>query len=92
MAMPFFNSTGTIGVIYTAFTQNVSGSELLTLVGIIILIVLFFLMFRIPVEATVVLVLPIVLIFMAFSGNILPLGLAFLLYVGGLLAKNWLIG
>jgi hypothetical protein len=90
--MPFINDTGTIGVIYTAFTQNVTGSEVLTLIGIIIMLVLFFMMFRLPVEATIVLVLPIVLIFMAFSGNILPLGLAFLLYVGGLLAKNWLIG
>lgn len=87
----FMNQSGTIGVIFTAFTLNVSGSEFVTLLGIIVFLLALFFMFRIPVEATIILILPIFLIFMAFSGEFLGLGLAFLMYLGFLLAKNYFI-
>lgn len=86
----FVNYTGTIGVIYSAFTQNVTGSEFLTLLGIIIMIMLFFMLFRIPIEATAILILPIVIIFMSFSSDILGIGLALLMYLGLLFAKNFI--
>jgi len=48
----FINQTGTIGTIYNSAVTNITGSEFLALLGIIILIILFFLMFGLPIEVT----------------------------------------
>jgi len=86
-----FNETGTIGIILKAATMNITGSEFLTYLGIILLVITFFLIFRIPIEATAVLIMPLLLVLMAFSGNLLAIGGAFLIYLGILLAKNFII-
>lgn len=89
--MSFVNETGTIGVIYNAINQNITGSAFLTLLCIIALVMLFFMAFHLPLEATAILVLPMLLTFMAFEESLFTLGGVFLIYMGVLLAKNWLI-
>jgi hypothetical protein len=90
--MVFINQTGTIGLIYTSFTTNVTGSEFLTLLGLIILIILFFAMFKMPMEASLILALPMLLIAMAYTSDIFAVGGVVLIYLGILFAKNLPIG
>lgn len=90
-ATTFINHTGTIGIIYDSATQNITGSEFLTLLGLIVMIIIFFLMFRIPVELTAIFVLPLLMIFMAYSNNFFAIGGVFLIYLGMLVAKNYFI-
>ena len=87
----FINESGTIGIIFTSFTNNVSGSSYLTLMSIILLVIVFFMIFRLPVEATAILILPMILIFVAYSGDLIGIGMVALLYVGFLFAKNFII-
>jgi len=87
----FINETGTIGIIYNAVTTNITGSDFITLLGLTIMILLFFMTFRIPIEVSAVLILPMLLIFMAFNNNIVAVGSIVLIYLGFLLAKNFFI-
>lgn len=87
----FINQTGTIGVIYTSATQNITGSELLTLLGLIIMIMLFFVMFGLPIEATLILIMPMLITYGVYAQDLIGfLGLT-LLYLGILFAKNFFI-
>ena len=84
----FINQTGTIGVIMGAVTNNITGSYFITLLGLMVIILLFFMVFRLPVEATVIFILPLCLVFMAFYGEFLVIGGLLLMYLGFLIAKN----
>lgn len=85
----YINMTGSIGNIYSGITYNITGSEFLTLLFIIILIMLFFMMFRIPVELSSVLILPLLIVVMAYSGEFFAITGLILIYLALLLAKNW---
>jgi hypothetical protein len=88
----FINQTGTLGVIYQAATQNITGSEFITLLGLIILIMAFFMMFGLPIETTTILILPMLIIFGVYSQELIAtLGLV-LIYLGIIFAKNFFIG
>lgn len=87
----FINHTGTIGIIYDAVNNNITGSEFITLLGLVMLFIIFFTMFRIPLELTAIFVLPMLLIFMAYSGNFFAIGGVFLIYLGMLVARNYFI-
>jgi len=87
--MVFINQTETVGIIYASFTQNVTGSEFLTLLGMLIMIILFFMVFKLPLEATLILALPMFLISLAYVGDIWAVGGVILMYLGLLFAKNF---
>jgi predicted RND superfamily exporter protein len=87
----FINETGTIGVIYNAVTNNITGSEFLTLLGLILIILLLFLTFRVPIEISAIIILPMLLIFMAFNNSIWAAGGLLLIYLGVLFFKNFFI-
>lgn len=87
----FINESGTIGIIFEAVTNNVTGSAYLTLLGFMIIIILFFMLFRVPIEFTAILILPMCIIFMSFFGEFLVIGLTLLMYIGLLIAKNFFI-
>ena len=87
----FINETGTIGIILEATRINITGSDFLTMLGLTIIIMTFFMLFRLPIEASAILVLPMLLVFMAFIPNIFALGGVILIYLGILLAKNYLL-
>lgn len=90
--MAFINTTGFIGSIFEAFTINISGSIFITLLAVFILIIGLMTMFRIPFEPILVLVLPMVLVFMAYSsGGFMAVGDVILMIIGVLLAKNWIV-
>ena len=89
MANLFMNNSGTIGVIYTAFTNNVTGSEFLTLLFIMIFVIGAFMIFRLPMEISILFTLPLVLIMAAYSGEFYAAVGLILLYAGVLLAKYY---
>lgn len=65
----FFNTSDFIGLIIINFTNNVSGDIFLTLLSLLFAIIMFFLALRIPLELTTILILPLLIIFMAYSGG-----------------------
>jgi len=90
--MVFLNTTGFIGEVFASFTTNVSGTTFLTLLAIMILLIGLFTMFRIPIEVTLILLVPVLIVFMAWSsGGFLAVGGVILLMLSVLLAKNWIV-
>lgn len=85
------NQTGTIGVIYNAVNYNVTGSEFLTMLLLILLCILFVALFRMPLEMSAFLVMPMLIVMMSFNSNLLAVGGAALVYIGVLIAKNWFL-
>lgn len=85
----YINMTGSLGTIYEGITYNITGSEFLTLFFIILLVMLFFMMFRIPIELSAVLILPLLIVVMAYSGEFFAITGLILIYLALLLAKNW---
>lgn len=84
----FINETGVIGQIFMYASTNLTGSLFLSLLGIIILIIAIFMLFRIPIEFIAILILPIMIVFMAYESQMLAITGAFILYMGFLTAKN----
>ena len=90
--MVFINSTVFIGEVFGGFTTYVSGNVNLTLLAVFILLVGLFMMFRIPIESILILILPVVIVFMAYaSGGFLAVGGVIIIMLGIILAKNWLV-
>ena len=93
MANPniFLNQTGIIGQAFNGLTNNVTGSVFLT--GLLILIVLMVIafMFRLPLELTVIFLIPIILVFMAFNTGWVAVGGLIFIYIAVILARNFFI-
>lgn len=89
--MAFINETGTIGVILTKFTTDVTGSLFMTMLVIVILLIALALMFRLPLAYTVPVILPLLIVFMAFTGSFLAIGGVMLIYVAVIFAKMFFI-
>lgn len=90
MAFLFLNQTGTIALIINSMTTNVTGSAFLTYFFIILFIVALAFAFRIPVEFTMILLLPLFIVLLAADdgSNYLQLGIAVIIYLGFILGKN----
>jgi len=90
--MGFLNTTGFLGEMFVSFTTHVTGTTFLTLLAIMILLIGLFTMFRIPIEVTLILLVPVLIVFMAWnSGGFLAVGGVILLMLSVLLAKNWIV-
>jgi len=87
----FLNETGFVGDILTGLTNNVTGSLFLTLLMIMLFFILMTLLFRFPIEFSLVLLLPLFLGFMAATSDFLALGGVVLIYLGIVFAKNFFI-
>lgn len=87
----FYNETGLLGQVIDGMTVNVTGSIFLTLLGLVILLVLFAVIFRIPIEFTAIFLMPLFFVLMAYrSADFYPIGGVFLIYLGILFAKNFI--
>lgn len=90
--MVFYSNSSFLGGLLEQFTINITGSLALTLIATFILLLGLFIMFRVPINIVLVLLLPVVLSFMAYeAGGFLAVGGVVLMFVGVLLAKSWLI-
>lgn len=88
--MFFINSSGTIGVILAAGAQNTTGDIVSTLLAIYLFLLIICLMFRVPIEFTIVIMLPLTIAIAAYYSNFLSLLIIMGIYLCTLLAKNWL--
>lgn len=89
MAAEFFcNPTEAFCVAIQSFTTDVTGSLFLTLLLIIFGMILVAALFRIPMEMTVILVLPTLIVFASFTNGFLSILGAALIYAGVIFAKN----
>ncbi len=90
--MVFFSNSSFMGGLLEQSTIHITGSLVLTLLATFILLFGLMMMFRIPVNISIILILPLVLSFMAYqAGGFLAVGGVILMLVGVLLAKNWII-
>lgn len=87
--MVFINSSGTLGTVFQYATTEVTGSLFLTLLGVVMILFLICFLFRIPIEFSAILVLPLLLGSMAYMQEFVAIGGVFLIYLGVILAKNF---
>lgn len=85
-------SNSTIGIIIAQASTNVTGSQFLTLFGIILAIIILAMAFRIPLEYTVILVFPVLVVFAAFDAGFMTIFGVALIYMAVLFANNYFIG
>lgn len=91
MVQPTFliNSTDIVGVYLAAFTNNITGDIVATLYIHAVLFIALFLAAGIPIEWTMIFILPLTIYVAAYSTEFLKLGGFVLIYLGIMLAKNW---
>ena len=87
--MVFINETGLMATLLVEATNNITGNIFITLLGLMMIIIVLFLSFRIPVELTAIFILPMMLTFMAFYGDFIAIGGALLIYIGFIFAMNF---
>ena len=88
--MLFINDTETIGQIISSGTSNFTGTIVITMFFILLVIMAIAMMFGIPLEFMAILILPFCLVVGAFYGNfIIPITLI-VLFVASIIAKHWL--
>jgi hypothetical protein len=89
--MVLFNATDILGLSIISATNNITGSLYITLFGLLIILFVFFLMLRIPLELVIALIIPIILTFMAYMGGdwVIIGGIAFI-YVTFIFIRLWI--
>lgn len=85
----FINQSGTIYTILNAITYNVTGDIFTTFLLIMLCLLFLGLALRIPLEFTSLLILPLLLIIMAYSGQYIQIGGIIVIYLSIVLAKNF---
>ena len=85
------NTSGTIYQIINGMTVNTTGSDLMTVLLIFIMLILIGLILRMNVELIAILMLPLVLVLMAFDNMFMPIGALWLIFMGIILSKNLLM-
>lgn len=71
--------------------SNITGSLFLSLLMIAVLLMVILLAFGLPVELSAVVVLPLFLVLMAYDATFYRAGGALLIYLGFIIAKNWIL-
>jgi hypothetical protein len=84
-----YNESGTIGTIITYANTEVTGSLFLTLLGVVLLVLMLCFLFRLPIEFSAVLVLPLLLGLMGYMQKFVAIGGVFLIYLGIVMGKNF---
>ena len=87
----FLNETGIMGVILISLTDNVTGSLFLTLLLILVTILSFCFLFRIPIEWSAVIVMPLLITFATIQGEFVSILGIFLIYMGVIFAKYYFV-
>lgn len=82
------NTTNGIGSMVVYLTNNVTGSLFLTLMFIVILVLAFAMILRVPMEFSAVFVLPLLIGIMAYYGEFVSVGGVFIIYLAIILSKN----
>ena len=89
--MVFFNETGTLGVVLVAITNNITGSLFLTVLFLTFIIVALFAAFRVPIEVTALMIMPFLLVAMAYQSEFIAFGGVALIYMAVIFVKNFFL-
>lgn len=85
----FINETTIIGSVLGSFTDNVTGNLFFSLLLVLLLVVVLLLAFRVPFEYVAIFAFPLVLLFMAFTGEFVALGGIMLFFFAVLFVRNF---
>lgn len=86
--MTFYNETGLAGVALAGMT-NITGSLFLSLLLFVLFCMMIAWALKVPVEFTALLVMPLLIVLMAYEGQFLAVGGVILIYLGILAGKNF---
>ena len=87
--MAFINGSNFLGGVIGSAAQNTFGDVFTTLLVLLIILLAFCMMFRIPLEWASILIFPLLISFAAYySAFVAPLLVA-LIYLSAIVTKNW---
>lgn len=89
--MNFVNNSTSTGIVINYLTTNVSGDLFSTLLLLLVLLIAVALTFRIPLEWTMPLVLPVLIAYMSYSSEFLTVGGVVLIYLAVVFTKMFVI-
>lgn len=89
--MTFINNSTSTGIILNYFTMNITGDLFTTLLVILMIIIAIAFLFRIPLEWTMPLVLPVLIAYMSYSSEFLTVGGVILIYLAVVFTKMFVI-
>jgi hypothetical protein len=87
--MVFINESDLIGKFVIHMTANLTGSEFLTYLTIFLTLILFTQIFKLPLEYTIAITLPLALVLAAAFTSFVPVVSLFALYTAFFLAKKF---
>lgn len=85
--MVFINYSGSGGLLFSEFFNNVAGSVFLGVLIIVMLITALFMLFGVPVEVVAILIMPLLLVCMAYTSEFLAIGGVGLIYLAVILVR-----
>ena len=87
----WINASTSTGALLSYFTTNNTGDLFVTLLLVMAVFLTMALMFRLPFEYTIPLVLPLLMVYMAYSGQFLAIGGIMLIYIAIVFTKMFFI-
>jgi hypothetical protein len=85
----FMNTTDGFGVLINAMTTNITGSEILTFTIMIILLFVICMLFRIPLDVSLILMFPLIFIMALYSSSLMVFVGIIGIYMA-IIMLNWL--
>lgn len=89
--MAFINQTGLIGVWLGNSTTYTTGSIFLSLFILLVVLLAIAFLFRIRLEYTAILILPLLISYMAYYAEFIAVGTIILIYLAIIITKNFII-
>lgn len=89
--MVLINATTSIGIVLGRATETTTGSMFITLLILVIFLITIAIMFSIPLEFTVIVILPLLLGYMAYYGEFIAIGMVFLIYLAFIFTQKFFI-
>ena len=86
----FINTSQIIGQMIMTATTNITGSIILTLGMVILILFAIAVMFSIPLEFTAIIVFPLLLSYIAYYGEYLAIGTVFIIYITLILTRRFI--
>jgi len=87
----FINSSTSSGALLQYFTNNNTGDLFITLLLIMLIFLTFAFLFKIPLEYTLPLILPLLMVYMAYTSQFLAIGGIILIYLAIVFTKMFFI-
>ena len=85
----FVNQSGIMNILISYATLHITGSVEFTLLSVMLLFIILGLSFRLPLEVTFLICIPLIISFMAYESSMIQFGGIVLLVLGGILGLKW---